>query len=47
MKSSRYNLDLGATDACTKILMEETKGLVQRTLKVSMEDYFLFISWLY
>ena len=46
MKSSRYHLELGATTACTNILMEETKGLGQRYLKGSMRDCFLFSIWL-
>ena len=33
MKLSRYNLELGDTAACTKIFMEETKGMDQRNLK--------------
>ena len=45
MKSSRYNLDLGTTYACTKISMEETNGMGQRDLKVSTIDCFLFESW--
>ena len=46
MKSSRYHLELGATSACTKRLVEETKGLGQRALKGSMRDFFLFVGWL-
>ena len=41
MKLSRYHLKLGTTAACTKILMEETKGLGQRSLKDSTRDCFL------
>ena len=40
MKSIWYHLELGATAACTKILMEETKGLGQRALKGSTRDFF-------
>ena len=36
---------LGTTDVCTNILMEETKGLGQRELKVLTRDGFLFDSW--
>ena len=39
IKSIRYHLELGAIAACTKILMEETKGLEQRALKVSTRDF--------
>ena len=46
MKSSRHPLELGVTSACTKILMEETKGLGQRAVEVSTRDCFLFDSWL-
>ena len=45
MKLIRYHLELGTTAACTKILMEETKGLGQRELKGSTRDCFLFYSW--
>ena len=45
MKSSRYHLELGATSACTKILMDNTNGLGQRALKGSTKDYFLVESW--
>ena len=45
MKSSRYNLELGNTDTCTKILVEETKGIGKRELKGSTRDCFLFVSW--
>ena len=33
MTLNRYHLELGATAACTKILIEETKGLGKRALK--------------
>ena len=45
MKSSQYHLELCATDACTKRLMEYTKGLGQRALKDSTIYFFLFNSW--
>ena len=45
MNSSRYHLDLGATAASTKRLMEYIKGLGQRALKGSTRDCFLFDSW--
>ena len=46
-KSSWYHLELVATAACTKILMEETKGMGQRALKRSTCDCFLFYSWFF
>ena len=45
MNSSRYPLELGAADACTKRLVEETKGLGQRALKGSTRYCFLFGIW--
>ena len=42
MKSSRYHLQLGATAACTKRLMEDTKGLGQMAVKGSTRDCLLF-----
>ena len=47
MKSIRYHLELGAAATCTKIFMDEMKGLGQRALKGSMRDCFLFDSWLF
>ena len=38
-------MELGATAACTKILMEETKGMGQRSVKGSTRYCFLFESW--
>ena len=46
MKSGRYHLELGGTSACTKRLMEGTKLLGQRAVKVSTRGCFLFGSWL-
>ena len=40
-----YHLGLGATAACTKRLMGQTKRLRQRALKGSKRDCFLFNSW--
>ena len=45
MNSIRYHLELGNMAECTKILMEDTKGLGQRALKRSTRDLFLFNSW--
>ena len=45
MKSIRYHFELGDTAACTKRLMEGTKGLGQRALKGSTRDCFLLDSW--
>ena len=46
MNSIRYHLELGATAAFTKIFMEDTKGLGQRTLKGLTGCFFLLDSWL-
>ena len=45
MDSSRYHLELGTTAAYTKMLMEETKGMGQRAVKVSTSDCLLFYTW--
>ena len=45
MMSNQYHMELGATAVCTKIFMEETKGLGHRTLKGSTRYFFLFGSW--
>ena len=45
MTSNRYHLELGATSTCTKILMEEMKGMGQIYLNGSTRDFFLFDSW--
>ena len=45
MKESRYQKELGATAACTKRMMEETKGIGQKSKKGGLKDCFLFDSW--
>ena len=45
MKSSLYYMELGDTSACTKKLVEDTKGLGKRALKGPTMDCFLFDSW--
>ena len=45
MKDSRYQQELGATVACTKRMMEETKGIGQKSKKGGPKDCFLFDSW--
>ena len=45
MESSHYHLDLFSTAACSKRLMEETKGLGQRDLKGSTRDCSMLGSW--
>ena len=45
MKSNQYHLELVATAACTKRMMEEMKGMGQRSLKGSTRDFFLFKNW--
>ena len=44
MKNSRYQQELGATAACTKRMMEETKGIGQKSKKRGPKDCFLFDS---
>ena len=45
MKDSRYQKELGATTACTKRMMGETKGIGQKYKKGGPKDCFLFDSW--
>ena len=45
MKNSRYKQDIGSTAACTKRMMEETKGIGQKSKKGGPKDCFLFDSW--
>ena len=44
-KNSRYHQELGATAACTKRMMEATKGIGQKSKKGGTKDCFLFDSW--
>ena len=44
MKDSRYHKELGATAACKKRMMEETKGIGQKSKKGGPKDCFLFDS---
>ena len=45
MKDIRYQQELGSTAACTKQMMEETKGIGQKSKKGGTKDCFLFDSW--
>ena len=45
MKDSRYQKELGATAACTKRMMEETRGIGQKSKKGVPKDCFLFDIW--
>ena len=45
MKDIRYQQVLGSTVACTKRMMEKTKGLVQKSKKGGAKYFFLFDSW--
>ena len=40
MKDSRYQQEFGATAACMKRMMEETKGIGQRSKKGGAEGFF-------
>ena len=42
IKDSRYQQELGATAACMKRMMEETKGIGQKSKKGGPKDCFLF-----
>ena len=45
MKHSKYQQQLGSTVACTKRMMELTKGIDQRYIKGYTKYCFLFDSW--
>ena len=45
MKDSRYQQDLGSTSACTKRMMDKTKGIGQKSKKEGPKYCFLFDSW--
>ena len=45
MKHSKYQKYLGSTESCTKITMEATKGIGQKSKKGGPKDCFLFDSW--
>ena len=43
MNKNEYHLNLGATEACTTRMMEETKGIYHRDVKGSTKDFFLAV----
>ena len=45
IKDRRYQQELRATAACTKRMVEETKGIGQKSKKGGPKDFFLFDSW--
>ena len=45
IKKSKHHLDLGATAACMKRIMEYTKELGQRDVKGITRVRFIFVSW--
>ena len=45
MKHIKYHKEFGSTAACTKIMMEATKGIGQKSIKGRTKDCFLFDSW--
>ena len=45
MNHGEYQQQLGATAACTKKMMEATKGVGQRYRKGVAKDFFIFDSW--
>ena len=46
MKHSKYQKELGSTADFTKMIMEATKGVVQKSLKGVTKYCFLFESWI-
>ena len=44
MKHSNHHKDIEATAACTKRMMEATKGIGQRYRKGATKDCFIFYS---
>ena len=46
MKHRKYHQELGATAACTKIMVEATSGIGQKDIKGGTKDCFLFDIWL-
>ena len=45
MKHSKYQQELGTNASCTKITMEATKGIGQKSIKGGTKDCFLFDGW--
>ena len=45
MNKTKYNQGLGSNSACTKKMMEATKGIGQKSIKGGTKDCFLFDSW--
>ena len=42
MNNRKYQQQLGATESCTKIMMEATKGIVLKDIKGATKDCLLF-----
>ena len=45
MKHSKYQKDFGTTAACTKIIMEAKKGVIQKYRKGATKDCLISYSW--
>ena len=45
MKDGRYQQELGATEACTKRMMEATKGIGQNSIEGGTKDCLIFGIW--
>ena len=45
MNDSKYHQKLGADSVCTKIMMEATEGIGQKSIKGGTKDCFLIDSW--
>ena len=45
MNTRKYHIQLGATEDCTKITVEATKGLGLRDIKGATKDCYIFKFW--
>ena len=45
MRNSKYHMDLGEMESCTKRIMEATSGLGQMKGKGATKYFFLFDCW--
>ena len=45
VNNSKYHMQLGDAAACTKIMMEATNGICQRSIKRGYQGFYVFDSW--
>ena len=45
MNKIKYHMEIGTTAACTKKMMEATKGLGQSNIKGDTKGCFIFGGW--